>query len=121
MKGLTTDIQLTPKGGFKLMEGSLKGEDAIHFYCKYDRVRTYYSDFGANFKAYLQKPASFLVVNAGLILNSLQNGMKKYVSSAVVDDIDVGYMKSNRKEYTICVKYHTITENSFKEEGVTFV
>lgn len=120
MKGLNTDITLK-NGAFFLDESVRRSRNAIWFYCVFDRFRVYCSDFGGNFLALQQKPVSYIVENAPILLTQLKRGIQKYVPSVTVKDLDVGYVGPDRKEYSVRIEYTSTTDDKQKINDVTFV
>lgn len=120
MKGLPTDFQIV-NGKFRLTEGTEKCRDNIWFFCVFDKFRVYTSEFGGNFVSLVQKPVSFLVLNKTLIVGSLMRKLEKYIPEARVDKIDIGYMSSNRKEYTLMIGYSLKENDGTQVSDVTFI
>ena len=120
MKGLTTNIKLH-EGKFQLVGGKEKARDNIRFFCIFDKFRVYTSDFGGNFVSLAQKPVSYLILNKTLIIGSLKKKMKKFLPNINVDEIDIGYMSNNRKEYSMQIGYSVKLENNVEIQDVTFV
>lgn len=120
MRGLPTDIILQ-KGKFVLTEGKSKARNNIWFFCIFDKFRVYTSDFGGNFISLTQKPVSYLILNKTLIIGALKKKMKKYLPGIKIDDIDIGYMGNNRKEYSMKIGYSVKLENNVEIQDVTFV
>ena len=120
MKGLNTDISLR-NGKFQLTDGIERSRNAIWFYCIFDKVRTYFSDFGGNFLSLQQRPVSYIIENAPILLNQLKMGIQKYVPSVKVKDLDVGYLSNDRKEYAVMIEYVSETDDKQKINDVTFV
>lgn len=120
MKGLPSKFYLQ-NGKFVLTEGIEKSRDNIWFYCIFDKFRIYSSDFGADFVSLVQKPIATLLLNKTLILGKLRNGIQKYVPNVTVKDIDVGYMVTNRRDYTLKIEYTSVQESKTEIQDVTFV
>ena len=120
MKGLTSRFQLK-EGAFYLSEGVEKSRDNIWFYCIFDKFRIYASDFGANLVSLVQKPIGYLLMNKTIILGTLQQGIQKYVPNVKVEDIDIGYLSSNRTNYSLRIEYNSVKEDKTSIKDVTFV
>ena len=119
-KGLSTKIDLE-KGRFLLTEGAEKTRDAIRFYTIFDKFRVYVSDFGSNFVSLLQKPASYIQANSTILLGVYRRGIEKYVPSAQVNSIDVGYLEKDRKTHVIKVDYSVKMEDKTEIQDVIFI
>ena len=120
MTGLNTDIPL--KGGrFQLKDGVERSRNAIWFYCMFDKIRVYFPNFGGNFLALQQKPVSYIISNAPILLNQLKLGIQKYVPSVIVKDLDVGYISADKKEYSVKIEYTSKTDDKQTIKDVTFV
>lgn len=120
MKGLQPRFYLN-NGRFALTDGVEKAKDSIWFYCVFDKFRVYCSDFGANFLSLSQKPISYLQMNKTIILRRLKSGMKKYVPTVTVNDIDIGYLNKDRKQYSMMIDFSTKKEDGSNIQDVTFV
>lgn len=120
MRGLQTNFELQ-KGAFQLTEGVEKSRNNIWFFCIFNKFRVYVSDFGGNFLSLQQKPVSYLIMNATLLLGSLRRGIEKYVPNVTVRNLDMGYMSPNRKEYSLMIEYTSKEENKETINDVTFV
>ncbi len=120
MRGLNTDLPLV-NGKISLSEGAVRGRDAMYFYCSFDRNRIYTPNFGANFITLVQRPVSYVVSNKVILLGTLQRGIKKYVPSVKVKDIDVGYVGSDRKNLTLRISYEVLNEDNTLTSDVIFV
>ena len=120
MKGLSCRFKLH-NGKFMLSDGVKQSRDSIWFYCIFDKFRIYCSDFGANFVSLMQKPTSYLIMNRTIILGALRKGIQKYVPNVTVNNIDIGYVATNRKEYTMLIDYSAVEENNVETRDVIFV
>jgi hypothetical protein len=120
LKGLQSRFLLVD-GKFNLTSGVEKHKDSIWFYCVFDTFRIYASDFGAKFVNFLQKPASFFVMNRTLIIGNLQKGIKKYIPGVSIKTIDVGYFANDRTEYHLKIEYTSTDDKQNKIDDVTFV
>ena len=120
MKGLPSRFNLK-NGRFALVDGVEKSRDSIWFYCIFDKFRIYCSDFGAYFVTLVQKPIAYLVMNKTIILGTLTKGIQKYVPNVTVNNIDIGYVSQNRKEYSMLIDYNSVQENKTEVKDVTFV
>ena len=120
MAGLSCRFQLV-NGGFRFSEGTQRSRDALWFYCVFDKYRVYYSDFGANFTALLQKPISTIQLNKTLILGRFAQGVRKYVPSVSVKGLDIGYTANNRENLNVLVGYSAVLENKSEVTDVIFV
>ena len=117
--GLSSRFTLD-KGKFHLDSGKDKYEDNVWFFCTFDLFRVYFSDFGAKFSRFLQKPSSFFVTNKTLIEGNLQTGLEKYVPGVTLKAFDVGYIGNDRKNYHFRVMYSAKDDN-VETDQVTFV
>ena len=120
MRGLPSRFYLR-NGKFSLVEGVEKSSDNIWFYCIFDKFRIYSSDFGANLVSLVQKPVSYLISNRTIILGTLQRGIQKHVPNVTVEDIDIGYISPDRKEYSVKIEYNSVGEDRTTIKDVTFV
>lgn len=120
MKGLPCRFYIK-NGKFALTEGVEKSRDSIWFYCIFDKFRVYTSDFGANFVSLAQKPVTYLFENRTIILSTLRRGIQKYVPNVDVKDIDLGYMSTNRRDYSLMIEYSSVQEDKTEIQDVTFV
>lgn len=120
MRGLNTNFELE-KGAFKLSQGKDKSKNAIWFFCIFDRFRVYFYDFGGNFVSLQQRPVSYIIDNATILITKLRKGIQKYVPTVTIKDIQVGYMSTNRKEYALMIEYSAIQEDKQVMDDVTFV
>lgn len=120
MKGLSCRFKLE-KGKFQLSQGVDKCKDDVWFYCVYNKVRTYFSDYGGQFSSLIQRPTSMLIQNKIFIFGNLQKGIEQNVNNVVVKDLDIGYTPRDRKSYILVVSFTTIDDNNNPQNGVTFV
>lgn len=124
MKGLTTNFSLR-NGRFNLLEGVEKVRDDMNFYCKFDKRRTYLSDYGKNSLTLLhsleQKPISYLQKNSTLLLGMLKKELHKYVPGVTVKNIDVGYFPENRRHFMVEIDYKVVLADKTEVEDVIFV
>lgn len=120
MKGLTCRF-LIKDGKFQLSNGINKSRDNIWFYCVFDKVRVYTSDFGANFQILIQRPIAYLIMNRTIILSTLKKGIQKYVPNVDVTNIDIGYLDNNRKNYSVLIEYNSVQDDKTIIQDVTFV
>lgn len=119
MKGLPSRFNIV-NGKFELVGGIEKSKDALWFYFIFDLIRVYVSDFGANIGLLLQKPTSQITLSKTLILASLKGGIRKYVPSVELNNIDIGYFQDDRKTLRMQVDFTTVVETE-KIEGVIFL
>lgn len=119
-KGLPSRFSLK-NGKFYLTEGIEKSRDNIWFYCVFDKFRTYTSDFGANFVSLVQKPVSYILMNRTIIVGSLTKGIEKYVPNVTVENVDIGYLSTDRKSLSLMLEYSSVQENKVEVQDVTFV
>ena len=114
MKGLATNFNLH-KGRFVLLEGVEKVRDDVNFYCRFNKRRTYLSDYGKNSLTLLhsleQKPVSYLQKNSTLLLGMLKKELHKYVPGVKVRNIDVGYFPENRRHFMIEIEYMAVLKD----------
>ena len=120
MKGLPSDFQIV-NGKFRLTEGAEKCRDNIWFFCVFDKFRVYTSDFGSSFISLVQKPISYILLNKTLIIGALKKKMTKYVPNVKVNQVDIGYLSSNRKEYSLMIDYSFKETDGTQVSDVTFV
>jgi len=120
MEGLSCRFKLTG-GKFQLTQGVEKSKDDVWFYCVFDKVRTYLSDYGGNFPLLVQRPTSMLIQNKVFIFGNLQKGIEKYVNNVAVKWLDIGYAPKDRKSYILVVSFLTKDNSNNPQEGVTFV
>lgn len=120
MTGLNSNIILT-NGRFTLSKGPDRARDALWFYSIFDRMRVYYSDYGASFVSLLQKPSSVLVANRTILLGILRSGIIKYVPNVTIKNIDMGYLYNNRKQLNLLLEYDVVGEKTTTESEVIFI
>ena len=120
MKGLSCRF-LIEDGKFQLTDGVDKSRDNIWFYCIFDKFRIYTSDFGANFQALIQKSIAYLIMNKTVILGALKKGIQKYVPNVTVNNIDIGYLNNDRKNYSMLIEYNSVQDDKTTVQDVTFV
>ena len=120
MRGLPSNFQLV-NGKFKLTDGTEKCRDNIWFFCVFDKFRVYTSDFGGNFSSLVQKPITYLVLNKTLIVGALRKKMAKYIPNIKVNQIDIGYTSTDRKEYSMMIDYSYKEDTGVQVSDVTFV
>lgn len=120
MKGLPCRF-LIKDGKFQLTNGVEKSRDNIWFYCIFDKFRVYTSDFGANFQTLIQRPIAYLIMNRTIILGTLKKGIQKYVPNVSVNNIDIGYLDNDRKNYSMLIEYNSIQDDKTTVQDVTFV
>jgi hypothetical protein len=109
-------------GKLALSSGSTKAQDDIWFYCVFDKLRVYTSDYGFNFRALEQRPTSFFLINRALITSTLKNGIEKYTNDLKVNSVDVGYDPADdNKQIRLLIDYSSVEENKTEVKGVTFV
>lgn len=118
MKGLSSRFNIVD-GKFQLTDGIEKSKDNIWFYCIFNKIRTYFEDFGGNFLSLTQKPVSMIRQNKVFIIGNLQNGIEKYVGNVEVTSIDMGFI--NRKDMVMVVEFKGLDEENNIKKGVTFI
>lgn len=118
MKGLSSRFDMI-NGKFQLSDGVSKAKDNIWFYCVFNRVRTYFEDFGGNFLSLTQKPISSLRQNRVFIVGNLQSGIEQYVGNVEVKSIDIGY--TDRRNMNMIIEFNTLDEENNIQKGVTFI
>lgn len=120
MKGLPCRF-LIKDGKFQLTNGVEKSRDNIWFYCIFDKFRIYTSDFGVNFQTLIQRPIAYLIMNRTIILGTLKKGIQKYVPNVNVNNIDIGYLGNDRKNYSMLIEYDSVQDDKTTVHDVTFV
>lgn len=120
MKGLQTNFELK-NGAFLLTEGVEKSRNNIWFFCIFNTFRVYCSDFGGHFLRLQQKPVSYIIENATIILGNLRKGIIRYVPNVQVRNIDIGYLSEDRKQYSVMIEYNSVLEDKTEINDVTFV
>ena len=124
MTGLATNFRIQ-NGKFSLSSGIEKTRDSVNFYCKFDKIRIYLSDYGKNsvflLHSLMQKPISYIQRNSTLLLGTIQKELQKYVPNIKVKDIDLGYFPENRRQYLVKIEYTSIQEDKSEIDDVTFV
>ena len=118
MKGLSVRFNIVD-GKFALTSGVDKAKDNIWFYSIFNRVRTYFEDFGGNFLALTQRPVSSIKQYKVFILGNIQNGIEKYTDNVEVTKIDIGF--TDRKNMTMSVEFKTLDEENNIQRVVTFI
>lgn len=120
MKGLTSRFGVK-NGKLVLTSGIDKSRDSIWFYCIFDRFRIYTSDYGYNFNALIQRPASSIVLNQTLITSQIRQGIEKYVPNVTVNSVDIGTVPPDRKTYHLLIEYASVEERNIVSTDVIFV
>lgn len=123
-KGLPANFILQ-RGRFLLSSGVEKTRDSVNFYCRFEKRRTYLSDYGKNsvslLRSLIQKPISYIQRNSTLIFGIMQKDLQKYVPGVKVRDIDLGYFPENRRQYLIKIEYTSIQDDKSEIDDVIFV
>lgn len=118
--GLPTDFELL-NGSFLLTSDVSKARDSIWFFCNFNKIRIYLSDFGADFVSLSQKPIGVIIMNSTIILGIIKQGMAKYIPSVKVDSIDLGYVDNDRTQITGQINYTVVVKGSNQTKAVLFV
>lgn len=120
MKGLNTNFDLQ-KGRFLLSDGVEKVRDEIKFLLTFDKFRVYLLDYGEYLVYLCQKPVSYLQTNGNLLTRVIRSRIEKYVPTAKINRVDIGYVNNNRQQVNILINYEAIQDDKTTIEDVIFV